>query len=185
MSLSSAMRKLLPRALLSLGLLQVPGCLSDAPAPVVPPAAPPDMAEPPLDAPVRLSARTIFDTQVLPLVLPSCGGCHKVQGGTGPAFLASISPTNYDPYLITSTWPGFISTSPELSALLTKGQHEGPAFTLDQYATVLSWLSQEAAERAASTVKVFNPAVTPFYADTTGGTTTTTSTPTNQSERQN
>lgn len=169
-SLTSA-RKLLPSAMLGLGLLGS-GCLSSAPPPPPLQEAPPDLAQPPLDAPVHLSARTIFDTQVLPLVLPSCGGCHKVQGGTGPAFLASISPTNYDPYLITSTWPGFISTSPELSALLTKGQHEGPAFTLDQYATVLSWLTQEAAERAASTVKVFNPAVTPFYPDTTGGNTT-------------
>lgn len=171
MSLSSATRKLLPSALLSLGLLQAPGCLSDAPAPLVPPPAPPDMAQPPLDAPVHLSARTIFDSQVLPLILPSCGGCHKVQGGTGPAFMASVSPTNYDPYLITSTWPGFINANPDLSALLTKGQHEGPALTLDQYATVLSWLTQEAAERAATTVKTFNPAVEPFFPVTGGGNT--------------
>jgi hypothetical protein len=131
------------------------------------------MAEPPLDAPIHLSARTLFDQQVVPLVLPTCGVCHKLAGGVGPAFLATGSPANYDPYPVTSTWPGFINaTSPELSAFLTKGQHEGPALTLDQYAAVLSWLTQEAAERAASTVNPFNPAVDPFLPNTAGGITT-------------
>jgi hypothetical protein len=128
------------------------------------------MAEPPLDAPVRLSARQIFDTQALPLMLPTCGVCHKLQGGVGPAFLASSSQTNYDPYAITSTWPNFLAATPELSALLTKGQHEGPALTLDQYAVLLNWVQTEAKERAAGTAQPFNPAVTPFYPVTDGAT---------------
>ena len=177
MSLLSSTKKLVPSALLSLGLLQGSGCLSAAPAPPAEEVPPADMAEPPLDAPVHLSARTIFDQQVVPLVLPTCGVCHKLQGGVGPAFLASSSPTNYDPYAITSTWPGFLSTTPELSALLTKGQHEGPALTLDQFASVLSWVTTEAKERAAGTVQPFNPAVEPFFPVTTGATNVVSLTP--------
>jgi hypothetical protein len=131
------------------------------------------MAQAPLDAPVHLSARTIFDQQVVPLLLPTCGICHKTQGGVGPAFLLSGSPTSYDPYLVTSTWPGFIPSTdnPDLSALLTKGQHEGPALTLDQYSVVLSWVTEELAERAALTPQPFNPSVDPFVPVTTGATT--------------
>ena len=172
MSLLSSTKKLVPSALLGLGLLQGSGCLSAAPAPPAQEVAPADMADPPLDAPLRLSARTLFNEQVVPLMLPTCGVCHKLQGGVGPAFLASSSTTNYDPYAITSAWPGFLSETPALSALLTKGQHEGPSLTLDQYAAVLSWVTQEEVERSAGTVEPFNPAVEPFYPDTKGGVTT-------------
>jgi hypothetical protein len=132
------------------------------------------MAQPLVDAPVHLSARTIFDQQFLPLLLPTCGVCHKTQGGIGPAFLASGSPTSYDPYLVTSTWPNFIPSTDNaaLSAVLSKGQHEGPALTIDQYSVGLSWVTEELAERSASTPQPFNPAVDPFIPVTTGATTT-------------
>ena len=156
---------------LALALSTATGCLPQAPAP----APAPDLALPPvldMTSPdqangtitdtVRLSAREIFDTLVLPSLSPTCGGCHNRDAGVGPGFLRSASTTKYDPYPITVAWTNFVVEDPQLSQLLRKGQHEGPPLNLDQADIVLRWLTQEKAERDATTVVPFKPQVKPF-----------------------
>ncbi|MFO0578900.1 MAG: hypothetical protein U1A78_33265 [Polyangia bacterium] len=146
----------------------LPACLPDPPKPPEQPAAIPDMAQPPLTIDKQLSARQTFDQKVVPLLLPTCGACHKTEGGIGPAFLASGSMSTYDPYPVTSKWNGFLVDNPDLSLLLRKGEHEGPALTLDQYDAVLEWLKLEKAERDSLTVTPFKQQVKPFVPDTSG-----------------
>lgn len=153
-----------------LGLLQA--CLPEAPKPAAQTQAAADMAKPSLTLDKILSARETFTQKVVPLLLPSCAACHRTEGGIGPAFLASGSATAYDPYPVTSKWNGFISDTPELSVLLKKGEHEGPALTFDQYDAALEWLKREKEERAATTLVTFKQQVKPFMPVITGGDTT-------------
>lgn len=135
------------------------GCLPDAPRATTQPA---------MDETVTvagsLSARQMFDKQVKPLLSSTCAICHNLEsGGIGPGFLRSaVAAPDYDPYPIITTWSNFIVGEPELSALLTKGQHEGPAMTMSQYDTTLAWLRQEKRERDAVTVTPFKQQLPPF-----------------------
>jgi len=134
------------------------GCLPTAPKEVEGPPAPPTV-----DNPSNLSAKQLFNAEVLPLLTSTCGACHSREVGVGPGFLrsASTDPAIYDPYPIVTGWNGFIASDPELSSLLTKGQHEGPALTMSQYDSVLAWLKKEKAERDAVTVIPFKPQLPP------------------------
>jgi hypothetical protein len=117
-----------------------------------------------IDAPPNLTAEQMFNQDVLPLLTPTCGACHSLVSGIGPGFLASASsnPNIYDPYPTIIAWPNFIVTNPELSLLITKGQHEGPAMTESQYNETLAWLQLVNQENAASAVTPFAPQVPPF-----------------------
>lgn len=141
-------------------LLTQHGCLPDGPKVN---EAPADMTVVP-DTGASLTAKQMFNMQVLPLLTSTCGACHSREVGVGPGFLrsASTDPTVYDPYPVVTTWNNFIVSSPELSALLTKGQHEGPALSMSQYDATLAWLEQEKKERDAVTVIPFKPQVPPF-----------------------
>lgn len=143
-------------ATLSAGLLA--GCLPDAPKAPTPPKM-----EETVSIEGSLSARQMFDTQVKPLLQSTCGACHSLEVGVGPGFMRSATPApDYDPYPIITTWNNFIVTEPELSALLTKGQHEGPAMTMSQYDTTLAWLKKEKRERDSVTVTPFSLQLPPF-----------------------
>lgn len=149
----------------ALGLLS--GCLPDAPRAPTPPAMEETVAS--TDA---LTARQMFDKQVKPLLSSTCGACHSLEVGVGPGFLRSALPQpDYDPYPIITNWANFIVTEPELSALLTKGQHEGPPMTMSQYDTTLTWLKKEKTERDAVTVTPFQQQIPPFSITMTTGTT--------------
>jgi len=143
---------------LGLTLSLAAGCLPSGPDTMDAAAAPPTV-----DVPTNLSAKQLFNTKVLPLLTATCGACHSRSVGVGPGFLASVSsdPTVYDPYPIVVGWNGFIVSDPVLSQLLTKGQHEGPALTMDQSTAVLTWLDKEKAERDAVTVIPFKPQLPP------------------------
>lgn len=96
----------------------------------------------------ELSAYQIFTRLVLPLIQPTCRGCHGGRpGDLGPPFMASAHPDRYDPYPTMRNWRNFTPDIPEQSLLLTRGPHEGPALDLDQTAAVLRWLRQEKVER--------------------------------------
>lgn len=152
-----------------LGTTLLPACLPEPPKPPSQSMAAPDMAVPPLTLDQQLSARDTFSKKLVPLLLPTCGACHRTEGGIGPAFLASGSMTTYDPYAVTSKWNGFIVDNPDLSLLLRKGEHEGPALGLDQYSVAQEWLKLEKAERDSLTSTPFKAQVKPFPPDTSGG----------------
>ena len=151
-------------AVAALSLLS--GCLPDAPRAPTPPAMQETVTS--TDA---LTARQMFDKQVKPLLSATCGACHSLEVGVGPGFLRSVSASSYDPYPVITGWTNFIVTEPELSALLTKGQHEGPAMTMSQYDTTLTWLLKEKTEREAVTVTPFQQQLPPFSITMTTGTT--------------
>lgn len=158
------MKKSLVLSLTSVGassaLMLASGCLPDAPQAAVTNVD----AGSTYDGGVSLSARQMFNMQVLPLLSATCGACHSREVGVGPGFLKSANPdpTIYDPYLTVTNWNNFIVSEPDLSLLLTKGQHEGPALTISQYDSVLAWLQQEKKERDAVSVIPFKPQVAPF-----------------------
>jgi hypothetical protein len=149
----------------ALGLLS--GCLPDAPRA---PAAP--AMQETVESTGALTARQMFDKNVKPLLGSTCGACHSLEVGVGPGFLRSALPApDNDPYPIITAWSNFIVPEPELSALLTKGQHEGPAMTMSQYDTTLAWLQQEKRERDAVTVTPFRQQIPPFTITMTTGAT--------------
>ncbi len=120
-----------------------------------------------------LTARQTFTQVVQPLLLSTCGACHKIDGGVGPSFLKSASPDTYDPYLTVTNWHDFIIADPTQSLLLRKGRHTGPALCppadqcvpglSSEWDTVLAWLQLENTERARLVTQPFKPQVPPFY----------------------
>jgi mono/diheme cytochrome c family protein len=102
--------------------------------PTPPAADEPDAALPPTSA-----ARAKFDQDVLPLVNGTCAGCH---GGSpvGPAWMKP----DPDVYSTMVAYPHLLELdSPATSMLLTKGQHQGPAWSVEQAATILEWIQLE------------------------------------------
>jgi hypothetical protein len=118
-----------------------------------------------------LSASQIFNLILLPLISPTCRGCHGGrQGDLGPPFMASSKPDSYDPYLTMKAWRNFAPDIAETSLLVTRGPHEGPALDLDQEAATLRWLRQEKIERDLQTKPSVRPQTRPFSPKTDGTT---------------
>ncbi len=114
------------------------GCLGDFVRPMDDAGTGADAGAAPGDGGDEAHARFISD--VKPILDANCAGCHNQEGAAGPAFL---KPIMYD--TLTAT-PGMVTATPSESLLVTKGKHEGPAFTTGQAAIVLQWLTVEAAK---------------------------------------
>ena len=86
-----------------------------------------------------------FYSDVQPIVMPACAGCHGMTGTTAPAFMVAT------PDLLQNllAYPGIIGSSPEKSRLYMKGLHEGPALTPDQKTTIGDWITFFNANRSA------------------------------------
>lgn len=96
----------------------------------------PDAGDPADEAAAR--ARQAFDANVEPLLNGFCAGCHAAPGALG--FLAP------DMYESLKSWPTLIDVAkPTQSRLLTKGAHDGPAWTAEQRPALIDWLTLEAA----------------------------------------
>jgi hypothetical protein len=95
-------------------------------------------------------ARSMFDTDVSPLVGASCAGCHTGAAGTSPLkFLGTGGAAGYYAALTAqvSVTGNFV---PANANLLNKGSHDGglaPAWTQLEKDTITEWLLQEASER--------------------------------------
>ncbi len=79
-----------------------------------------------------------WKSTVLPMLQASCGGCHA--GGTLGMFdfLSGATPEDQmTRFLDAGVLP---TTTTEPSILLTKGPHEGPAFTADEQAQLSQWI---------------------------------------------
>ena len=91
-----------------------------------------------------LAARDIFERSARPLFELRCASCHG-DGGTAsaPDFLAS-RPSVYENL---KGWPALVDTArPADSRVITKGRHDGPAWTTTEATTIRAWLDAEAAE---------------------------------------
>ena len=159
----------------AVGSLALVACLPSSPKPMgpaenggMPMTETADMAEATIDRTTEITAREYFDKIVRDSLRSTCGGCHEREGGVGPAFLKSSSPDRYDPYVTITTWNNFVVLDPDLSALLRKGSHEGPALAgvetkTDQWALVRQWLGLEATEALRNRFTPFKPQIRPFY----------------------
>ena len=100
-------------------------------------------------------ARAAFDSDVAPLLEGFCAACHSAADSVG--FMAP----DPDMYSSVTTWPLLIDLENHSSSrLLSKGVHDGPAWTADQRAIIGDWLGLETI--AAGVVPVVEPETAPF-----------------------
>jgi hypothetical protein len=78
-----------------------------------------------------------FYSQVQPILVPACGGCHGVTGTAAPAFMLA-TPDMLQNIL---AYPGIVGATPAKSRLYAKGPHEGPALTPDQQTVIGNWIT--------------------------------------------
>ena len=86
-----------------------------------------------------------FGQNVEPNLQSKCSACHMGTGpgpGGAPTFLGA-QPTNYYPN-IRNDPRMFTPAAPSTSLLVTKGMHEGPAWTATEAGSIQSWLMVEA-----------------------------------------
>jgi mono/diheme cytochrome c family protein len=92
-----------------------------------------------------LGGRDLFDRNVLPIVEQRCASCHAGDNvADGPDFMGRARANYYD--ALTGD-PRYLSSRPEDSQLIIKGEHTGPAFTAAEEQTITAWLLKEADER--------------------------------------
>lgn len=109
-------------------------------------------AEPEIEADAAVApattARARFDQDVLPLVTTACAGCHA----NGDAAIAWMK-ANPDEYTTMTMWPRLVELgAPATSNLLVKGMHQGPAWSVEQASTILTWIEMERDEHPVEQV---------------------------------
>lgn len=103
----------------------------------------------------EIDARSIFEKRVKPEMVQSCS-CHQVTTMGIQPFLAS----GMEYEAITGYSMGkFLTAVPEQSLLLTKGKHQGPAFTDVQFYAVRGWLDVESTTRGLGKGSPTTPSV--------------------------
>lgn len=87
-----------------------------------------------------------FEGEALPVLQSACAGCHAddvknvgFMKGTDAAEIRTSIKT-YDP---PSSGPVINTEQPEVSRILTKGQHDGPLLTSTQATALLEWIQAE------------------------------------------
>ncbi len=98
------------------------------------------------DAENGTDGRSQFKSKVFPLINPTCGDCHRTGKSGAPVFLGGNADNSYTAI---EGFPGLIS-SPNVSPLVQKGVHSGPALTSAQSDAITAWLKSEAAARKLS-----------------------------------
>jgi len=84
---------------------------------------------------------------VQPMLVASCASCHEGTVGSTPyKFLGAIDPSdNYQAIMTDQAVIG--GWNPALATLLTKGAHDGRAWTDPEKATISAWMAQEVIDR--------------------------------------
>jgi hypothetical protein len=101
--------------------------------------------------------RQEFEQNVAPLLHSTCESCHNGSNTSAPAFLQLMQQYSnpHDQAMALHdqviTWPNLVvPQTPSDSLLLSKGQHEGPAWTNDQSSTIRHWIEDEQKAKAAA-----------------------------------
>lgn len=100
------------------------------------------------DGDPRAVLRGEFNSNVLPLMQTVCAGCHAGDREFID-FMAphpnSLDQTTTDAYDRVIAWPGLVNTEDAgQSRIITKGQHEGRAWTPEELNVINPWLTNEA-----------------------------------------
>lgn len=88
-------------------------------------------------------AKRYFTDKVHPSLSQSCNECHQTGKSGSPIFLGADANSSY---IAIEGFPGLIAP-PNLSPLVQKGVHSGPALTSIQDQLVQDWLKLEVKER--------------------------------------
>lgn len=81
-------------------------------------------------------ASTLFEETVEPLLVTHCSSCHEGAGSPGPMYLEL---GNYEQSVL--AYPGLVVPGdPDNSLILTKGEHRGPMWSLEDAATIRAWI---------------------------------------------
>lgn len=108
------------------------------------------------DAGGDAEARAAFESDVQPLLDGFCAACHTAMPG-----IEFLKPEP-DVRSTMLGWPGLVSLpSPSASKLLTKGAHEGPAWTAEQAEVILDWVKLEGIAAGVTEEVVETPAFAP------------------------
>jgi mono/diheme cytochrome c family protein len=92
--------------------------------------------------PEQAEAKRAWIAEAQPVLAQNCGACHNgsranigfLEGSDALAQRDDL--LTYEPQVVNMT-------APQSSRVLTKGLHEGPAFTASQTATVLGWIQKQ------------------------------------------
>jgi hypothetical protein len=109
-----------------------------------------------------LTGRDLFDSTVKDGLMMECGSCHQLGGIADAPFLAAP-----DIYVSVTTWPGVITSTPDLSIILTHpadsshGGGQAPDMSQALRAKVKPWLEFEA-ERLPKPDGGGGPLIPPF-----------------------
>src|SRR5438552_3152703 len=85
-----------------------------------------------------MTAAQLFAANVSPALDANCASCHAGTAATvGPNFLGAGNTAYYTKLTADAR---MVNSQPATSLLLTKGKHEGPAFSLTQGDSITAWL---------------------------------------------
>jgi hypothetical protein len=91
-------------------------------------------------------AKKFFIDKVHASISESCSKCHQEAKSGAPVFLGSNAEASYTAI---ETFPGLLS-APNLSPLVQKGPHSGPALSSTQTDLITKWLTLEVTQRKLS-----------------------------------
>jgi hypothetical protein len=92
--------------------------------------------------PEQAEAKRTWVAEAQPVLAQNCSACHN-GSRANIGFLIGNDPLSQRDALLAYDPPVVNTTAPASSRLITKGLHEGPAFTASQTATVLDWLQKQ------------------------------------------
>ncbi len=93
--------------------------------------------------PEQAAAREAWTSGAQPVLQDNCASCHA-GSREGIAFLEGMPDVYAQKEDLLTYTPLVVNlTAPQSSRILTKGMHEGPAFTATQTAAVLDWIQKE------------------------------------------
>lgn len=102
--------------------------------------------------PAQRVANTAWLAQALPHLAAECLGCHgNIPMDDAPAFLAAPNDLAIRDVLVAFAPEVVNLDAPQASRLMTKGLHDGPAWSASEAADVLAWIAAERDARDVTT----------------------------------
>ncbi len=139
------------KSLAALSLSLLAGCnlyFDNDKKPVNAEPEPPGSDPAPGSGSAAIDPRALFDATVAPLLSAKCAACHVGPETSTPAMFLGPAMTD------DSFYTGIVTDraingdfDPSAAELLTKGVHEGPAWTSNEAAAIATWLEAEASAR--------------------------------------